>query len=119
MGTKVQEGARKGAIIPAVESRIKAAILVSGGLASGQARPEVDQINYVTRVTIPVLMLNGAYDAIEPVEDAQRPMFDLLGSPADQKKWVVYESGHALGDRRTELITESLDWLDTYLGPVN
>ena len=112
-------GARKGAIIPAVESRIKAAILVSGGLASGQARPEVDQINYVTRVTIPVLMLNGAYDAIEPVEDAQRPMFDLLGSPADQKKWVVYESGHALGDRRTELITESLDWLDTYLGPVN
>ena len=53
-------------IVPAVEDRLKAAVLYSGGLASGKARPEVDQINFVSRVKIPVLMLNGRYDAIEP-----------------------------------------------------
>ena len=109
---------RAGAIIPAVEPRFKVAVLMAAGLASGRARPEVDQINFVSRVSIPVLMANGRYDAIEPVEDAQRPMFDLLGTPQDQKKWVLYESGHALSDVRTEWIGESLDWLDTYLGPV-
>ena len=111
-------GGRGGAIIPAVEPRIKTAILLAAGLASGRARPEVDQINFVSRVTIPVLMANGRYDAIEPVEDAQRPMFELLGTPQDKKKWVVYESGHAIADVRTEWIGESLDWLDTYLEPV-
>ena len=55
----VSWGARMGAIIPAIEPRFKAVILMAGGLASGRAQPEVDQINYVTRVRQPVLMLNG------------------------------------------------------------
>ena len=110
-------GGRKGAIIPAVEDRFKAAVLYSGGLASGRARPEADQINYVSRVTIPTLMLNGIYDPIEPVEAAQRPMFDLLGTPEPDKRWVQYEVGHVLP--RNDVIRETLDWLDKYLGPVN
>ena len=112
-------GGRQGAIIPAVEPRIRAAVLLAAGLASGQARPEVDQINYVSRVTIPVLMLNGQHDAIEPVELAQRPMFETLGTPTDQKKWIVYETSHALPGFRNEIIRESLNWFDTYLGRVN
>ncbi len=111
-------GARKGAIVPAVEDRFKAAVLYSGGLASGRARPEVDQINYVPRVTIPTLMLNGVYDPIEPVDASQRPMFELLGTPEADKRWVPYEAGHAPLPRN-DVIRETLDWLDTYLGPVN
>jgi pimeloyl-ACP methyl ester carboxylesterase len=111
-------GGRWGAIIPAVEPRIKAVILVSGGLASGRAQPEVDQINYVTRVRQPVLMLNGKFDAIEPVETAQRPLFDLLGTAKDQKKWVVFDDDHGLPNHRNELAREALAWLDRYVGPV-
>jgi hypothetical protein len=40
----------------------------------------------------------------------------LLGSPKDQKKHLLYETGHNIP--RNELIKESLDWLDLYLGPV-
>ena len=45
-------GGDLGAIIPAVEERLKASVLV-GGSISGSQRPEVSAINYVTRVKIP------------------------------------------------------------------
>ena len=86
------------------------------GLTMERSRPEVDPFNYLPRVTQPVLMLNGKYDFFFPVETAQRPFFDNLGTAADRKKWVVYEGGHDVP--RTELIAQSLRWLDTYLGPV-
>ena len=108
-----------GAIIPAVEPRFKTAILMSGGLSSGRARPEVDQLNYVTRVTQPVLMVNGKYDAIEPVEMAQRPLFESLGAAKERKKWVLYDDGHMAPAHRNEVAREALEWLDRYLGPVN
>jgi hypothetical protein len=61
-------------------------------------------------------MLNGKYDFFFPIETAQKPFFKLLGSPADQKRYVVYEGGHDVP--RTQLISETLAWLDKYLGPV-
>jgi len=115
----VSWGGRMGAIIPAVEPRIKTVILNSGGLASSKSQPEVDQLNYVTHVTQPVLMLNGRSDAIEPVDSAQLPMFDLLGSPKDQKKHLLFDDGHAVPVHRNETARESIAWLDKYLGPTN
>jgi formylglycine-generating enzyme required for sulfatase activity/dienelactone hydrolase len=111
-------GGRLGAIIPAVEPRFKAVILASAGLASGRAQPEVDQINFVTHVRQPVLMLNGRFDAIEPVDTAQVPLFDLLGTPKDQKKRVVFEDDHALPAHINELSREAMAWLDRYVGSV-
>ena len=110
-------GGRMGAIIPAVEPRFRTAVFKLGGLASGRARPEVDQINYVSRVTIPVLMLNGRHDAVEPYETSQLPMLDLLGTPAADKDLVLFETDHFIP--RNAGIRETLDWLDRYLGPVN
>lgn len=46
---------------------------------------------------------------------SQQP-FRLLGTPKDQKRYVVYEGGHFVP--KTQTITESLNWLDKYLGPV-
>ncbi len=63
-------------------------------------------------------MLNGRFDAIEPVETAQRPMFDLLGTPKDRKKWVVFDDDHGLPGHRNELAREALAWLDRYVGSV-
>jgi hypothetical protein len=44
-------------------------------------------------------------------------MFVLLGTPPADKKRLVYPGGHSVP--RTEMIKESLSWLDHYLGPVD
>jgi serine/threonine protein kinase/dienelactone hydrolase len=108
-------GGRYGAIIPAVEERLAASVLVVGGM-SGRSRPEVNEINYVSRVKVPTLMLNGKYDTSFPYELAVKPMFDLLGTPHDKKELKLYETDHFVP--RNEMIKESLNWLDRYLGPV-
>jgi hypothetical protein len=79
--------------------------------------PEADGINFVTRVKIPVLMLNPRYDDLFPVESSQLPLFRLLGTPERDKKHVIYESGHGSLPHREE-VRETLDFLDKYLGPV-
>lgn len=110
-------GGYMGGIIPAVEKRIKVVVLNVGGMEMEKSLPEVDQINYLPRVTQPVLMLNGKYDMYFPVETSQKPMFRLLGTPQSEKKMVVYPSGHLVPP--TEFIKETLAWYDTYLGPVH
>jgi predicted esterase len=109
-------GGYMGGIIPAVEPRIKASMLYVAGLTMERGRPEVDPINYLPRIKSPVLMLNGRYDFFFPSETAQKPFFDFLGTPTADKRWKLYEGGHDVP--RTELIKESLAWLDKYLGPV-
>ncbi|MCZ6672073.1 MAG: protein kinase, partial [Verrucomicrobia bacterium] len=111
-------GGKFGSMIPAVEERIQLAITDVGGLFldRNKPRPEVDCINYVSRVTIPTLMLNGKYDASVVYETSAKPMFDLLGTPHEDKRQILYESDHVIP--RRELIKESLAWLDRYFGPV-
>jgi dienelactone hydrolase len=55
-------GAWRGPIISAVEERLDASILLAGGFLWKRTRPEVHQLNYVTRVRMPTLMLYGRYD---------------------------------------------------------
>jgi len=108
-------GAALGPIITAVEPRLKASVLLSGGFDQVTFRPEFDPVNYVTRVKVPTLMLNGKYDTLVVPETAQKPMFDLLG--ARDKKMVVDETDHI--PTTVVYIRETLAWLDRYLGPVN
>jgi len=108
-------GGYLGSIIPAVEERFRASVLVAGGLL-GVGRPEARDLNYVTRVRVPTLILNGKYDVFFPPETSSRPMLDLLGTPADDKRLILYETDHI--PPRTEYIKETLAWLDKYLGPV-
>ena len=100
-----------------MEPRIKVCVLALGGLDFHRSLPEVDTINFISRVKQPVLMLNGRYDFFFPVESTQDPFYQLLGSKKDQKKHLLYDTGHNIP--RNELIKEMLNWLDQYLGPVN
>jgi eukaryotic-like serine/threonine-protein kinase len=110
-------GASEAAIVAAIENRFKVAVLASGGLPSRwKPRPEVDPINFAPHIKIPVLMINGRYDYVLPLETSQKPLFRLLGTPAGDKRHVVLESGHGLPP--APLFKEILDWLDHYLGPV-
>ena len=110
-------GAEMGGLIPAVEPRIKVVVLALGGLDFHRSLPEVDTINFISRVKQPVLMLNGRYDFFFPLESTQNPFFEMLGSKKDQKKHLVFDTAHNIP--RNELIKQTLDWLDQYLGPVN
>jgi hypothetical protein len=60
-------------------------------------------------------MMNGRFDYIEPAE-LQSGLFDLLGTPAANKRRVVVDAGHIVP--RADTLRESLGWLDEYLGPV-
>ncbi len=113
----VSSGAFLAPPLLAIEHRFKAAILQGGGLSFEKPLPEVDPFNFAPRVTLPVLMLNGRYDFVAPLETSQRPLFRLLASPARDKRHVLFESGHA-GHPMHDLMKEILDWLDRYLGPV-
>jgi hypothetical protein len=73
-------------------------------------------MNYVTRVKIPTLMINGRYDSFLAYETSIKPRFDLLGTPDEHKELKVYETDHI--PPRIEFIKETLAWLDRYLGPV-
>lgn len=61
-------GGEMGGIIPAVEPRLKVAVLHVAGLGFDRPLPEVDPLNFVPHVSIPVLMLNGKLDPYFPVE---------------------------------------------------
>jgi dienelactone hydrolase len=80
--------------------------------------PAFDGFNFISRITIPVLMLNTRYDYIFPHETSQVPMFEYLGTPPDDKRHVIFETAHTVYGYRNEMIREVLDWLDRYLGPV-
>jgi cephalosporin-C deacetylase-like acetyl esterase len=116
----VSVGASFGPIVLAVESRFKTGILQGGGLdlsESNRTLPgEVQSINFLPRVKIPILMMNGRDDFVAPPEQSQLPMFRLLGTPIKDKRRAVFDSGHSLP--RTELIKEVLAWLGRYQGPV-
>jgi eukaryotic-like serine/threonine-protein kinase len=111
----VSEGADAGIILAALEPRLKTAVLQGAGIAEPVA-PEIDSLNYAPRVRIPTLMLNGRYDYGTPYDTSQRPLFALLGTPAEHKRHAVLEFGHSLVIEA--VAREILPWLDRYLGPV-
>ena len=59
----------------------------------------------------------GRFDFGSPFETRQKPFFDLLGTPAQNKRHVVLDAGH-LPPQYIEIVKEMLAWADSRLGPV-
>jgi len=112
----ISAGARLGLIMLAEEPRIHAATLAELGISAGSQSPETDETNFAPRVRMPVLMLNGRYDFVYPLESSQLPLFSLLGTRPTNKRHVLFETGH-MGTPQ-QYIKETLSWFDQYLGPV-
>jgi len=105
-------GAAIGPIATAVETRLRTSVLV--GLAVlRKPRPEANDINYITRVRVPTLMLGGRFDR---EAGGGMKQVQLLGTPAADKQLKLYDTDHI--PPRNEMIKETLAWLDRYLGPV-
>jgi eukaryotic-like serine/threonine-protein kinase len=110
-------GAVQGAIFTAVEPRIRASILLGGGLVPPATRPEAHIAHFAPRSRTPTLMINGEDDFLMPYELSQRPLFELLGAPPDEKRLARLAGGH-IPTNRADIVREVSDWLDRFLGPV-
>jgi dienelactone hydrolase len=108
-------GGRLGAIIHAVEDRISLNILVAAGFPPVKPFPEADEMNYVSRVKVPTLILNGRYDAIFPLETDVIPFYNLLGTPERDKSLYIIDAGHNF--YKKDRIQPILEWCDKYFGP--
>jgi dienelactone hydrolase/predicted Ser/Thr protein kinase len=115
----VSWGARLAPITIALDQRVRAGVLLMGGLGSSVPAPEADPFNYIPRVRVPILMLNGDQDFIFPLETTQRPLFEALGTAPTDKKHVLYPGGHEIiATKRSQIVQEVVAWLDKYLGRV-
>lgn len=98
-------------IMIAIEPRIRAAVLVVGGLNFLATQSEVDPLNFLPRVMSPTRMVNLTADYYFPLETSALPFYELLG--AKPKDMVLMEgSGHYVPRKR--IITETLDWFDRF-----
>ena len=51
--------------------------------------------------------------------NAQRPLFEGLGTPSAHKKHVLYPGGHEIFvTQRNQIVQEVVGWLDRYVGRV-
>jgi dienelactone hydrolase len=112
----MSRGARWGSILPAIETRIKVAVLVCGGLYASMPT-EYSQVNFAPRIKIPILMQNGRWDSTFPVDSSQKPLFLLFGTAERDKQLKIYEAAHDVYNLN-EARKDELDFLDKYLGPV-
>jgi len=114
----VSWGASRSMFALAVEPRFSTAMLVSTGLSpTDHLPPEIQQVDYLARVRIPVLLVTGRNDFTFPYESSQRPLFNMLGTPEDQKRHIAVDWGH-LPPGYTELSRHLIQWSDQTLGPV-
>jgi dienelactone hydrolase len=105
-------GAINGPVAVAQEPRIRTVVLYVGFLPFQRMDPEVDPVNALPRIRRPALVLNSEFDVV-PLQNARR-YFELLGTPAADKKHVIAPGGHFVP--RDLLIRETLEWLDTHVG---
>ena len=81
-------GGRVGAIVLAVEPRLKVGVLNQAGINAGD-HPDINVSHFLPRVDAPVLHFSGRYDTDFRFESSSKPFFDRLGTPPEHKKHVV------------------------------
>jgi pimeloyl-ACP methyl ester carboxylesterase len=86
-------GALMGGIIPAIEGRLKTAMVLAVGIYES-GLPEANPLNYVPRISMPFLMMVGRYDSILDHESMAKPMFEMFGTPDEHKVLKIYETDY-------------------------
>ena len=81
-GYGISMGAQLMPVMLAIEPRVRAGVLLSGGFETYEIPAEWDPINFAGRVSQPVIMVNGREDFDLPYDTAQVPLFNMLGTPA-------------------------------------
>ena len=116
----VSWGGGFGPVLMATEARLTTGIFIVGGICGCKRPPQVDPANFAPHVKIPILMINGEHDFIFPYEMSQRTLYNLLGTPTEHKKHIVYPGGHSIAwEYHDQYQKDVVDWLDAYLGRVH
>jgi len=114
-------GLSYGASVPlsllSLETRFRAVVLMSAGMGGVPGFPDADALNYAGHITMPLLLLSGEHDFVYPLETVAKPLFERIGTSADQKRHVVFNAGHMMFPRGP-MTEEILAWLNRYLAPV-
>ncbi len=101
-----------------LQDRLKTAIFLDGGYFLEPPPPGGDQAEFAVRMKKPVLMVNGRYDFAFNVQQAQDPLFNMLGTPPADKQHILLEASHDVTEQRPLLVDTVISWLDKYLGRV-
>lgn len=81
----------------AIDDRIKAAVLLVGGLMMQKSRKEVEAHYYVRRIKTPILHIVGKEDGIFGFEESYKPWKELIGTPKDKLKLIELDNvGHGV-----------------------
>jgi pimeloyl-ACP methyl ester carboxylesterase len=100
------------------ETRFRAAVLYSGGFGKQEPQTSIDGRTAVARrIRLPLLMLGGRHDFANPVAQ-QEAFFNAHGTPVEHKRFLVFENAGHWPLPMNDVIRETVDWLDRYLGPV-
>ena len=112
----VSRGAALAPVFLAVEHRIKAAALYIPGSTLDRLPPEMDVLNFAPRMKIPVLSSTAGTISSSPKKHRRSCFLRRSALRRMTSAESCTDTGHNLP--RNEMITETLDWLDKYLGPV-
>ncbi|MCS7465412.1 SUMF1/EgtB/PvdO family nonheme iron enzyme, partial [Stieleria sp. ICT_E10.1] len=105
-------GGGLGSAFVVLEPRIRACVLMSGGLWTSPIL-ELDIRNYAPLVNVPALLMNGRYD--RGFEKNRIPLFNAIGS--NDKQFIEYESGHLM---ELEQAIDDIDqWLSARFSPTS
>ncbi len=110
MGTSM--GAFMGVFPLATDSRFQAGVLVVGGAIGGTVRNEINPTALAPFIKGPVLMLNGEFDNVFPLDSSVQPLFERVGS--DDKELKLYPSAHGIDMKLW--VPYANQWLDERLG---
>jgi eukaryotic-like serine/threonine-protein kinase len=112
-------GASVGTLATALETRFRSSVLFGTGFYPAYFKPdrppETQPHHFLPRIEVPTLLIGGRYDFQIPLESAQEPFFDRIGTP--DKKHVVFDGGH-VPTEFNDVIREILAWTDRWMGPV-
>ncbi len=102
-----------GAMVAGLNGRLSAVVLIvtqeSNGSTDDLVRRYRHTLNFVPRITAPVMLVNATQD--KPVRsELAKEMMKLLRVP---KRQVWYESGHYIAPKTGN--KEALEWFDNYL----
>jgi formylglycine-generating enzyme required for sulfatase activity/tRNA A-37 threonylcarbamoyl transferase component Bud32 len=113
LGLLAASGGCDGAIIVcAVEPRVKATVIVGGGMY-GVPAVDREMMGFASRISSPVQMVSGRSDMW-----GQEVLLRSFATPPDHKRFLQFDGDHSLAGFEKDVIRVNLEWFDKFLGPV-